>query len=45
MDHEKIRRALKAASSLIVVEIWAPAELQFEKETRFKARYPEEKPY
>jgi hypothetical protein len=38
MDYEKIGRALKAASSLIVVEVWAPAEHQFEKETRFKAR-------
>jgi hypothetical protein len=34
----RIETALKAASSLMVVEVWAPPEHQFEKENRFKAR-------
>ncbi len=38
MDIEKIRNALKAASSLMVVEVWCPPEHEFEKEQRLKAR-------
>lgn len=38
MDIEKIRNALKAASSLMVVEVWCPQAHDFEKEQRYKAR-------
>lgn len=35
---EKIAAALKAASSLIVVEQWVTPEHEFEKERRYQAR-------
>lgn len=38
MDIEKIRTALNAAVSLVVVEVWIPPEHEFEKENRFRAR-------
>jgi hypothetical protein len=38
LNADMIRNALKAASSLIVVEVWAPPVHEFEKERRFHAR-------
>lgn len=38
MDKEKIRKALDAASKLMVVEVWAPPVHQFEIDRRYEAR-------
>lgn len=38
MNVDLIRKALEAASSLMVIEIWAPPMHQSEKKRRFKAR-------
>jgi len=38
MDIEKIRNALQAASSLMVIEFWCPPVHDFEREQRYKVR-------
>lgn len=38
LDADLIRKALKAATSLVVAEVWAPPVHEFEKEQRFKVR-------
>lgn len=38
MDKDKIRAALKAATHMMVVEVWSPPVGKREMEKRFKAR-------